>query len=116
MTLSAGTATSVATTTLSVGSHTVTAIYSGSTNFTGATGTLSQTVGKAATSTVVTGSSTNPSVFGQAVTFTATANAMPPGAATPTGSVQFFAGTATLGAPVAVRSRTATRPPVRSLP
>src|SRR2546428_698110 len=116
MTLSAGTATSVATTTLSVGSHTVTAVYSASTNFTGATGTLSQTVGKAATSTGVTASSPNPSVFGQAVTFTATVNAMPPGAGTSTGSVQFFAGTANLGAPVAVSSGVATSPPVRLAP
>src|SRR2546426_1168914 len=116
ITLTGGTATSVATTTLSVGSHTVTAVYSGSTNFTGATGTLSQTVGKAATSTVVTASSTNPSVFGQAVTFTATVNAMPPGAGTSTGSVQFFAGAANLGAPVALSSGVATSPAISSLP
>jgi uncharacterized repeat protein (TIGR01451 family) len=47
------------------------------------------TVSQAATTTVVT-SNHNPSVFGQPVTLTATVTANPPGAGTPTGTVQFF--------------------------
>lgn len=42
-------------------------------------------------------SSANPSVFGQAVTFTATVSATAPAAGTPTGSVQFFDGATSLG-------------------
>src|SRR6202023_39937 len=98
VTLSGGTATSIATTTLSVGSHAVTAVYSGSANFNGATGTLSQTIGKAGTTTTLT-SAPNPSVFGQMVTITATVSALAPGAGTPgSASVTFTDGTTTIGA------------------
>src|SRR5206468_12439299 len=57
-------------------------------NFTASTGTLSQTVNQDGTSTTLT-SSANPSVYGQAVTFTATVSASAPGAGTATGTVQF---------------------------
>src|SRR5207244_9122927 len=70
VTLVSGSATSGATSTLSVGTHTVTGIYSGDTNFSGSTSpVLTQTVNKANTTTTVV-SSVNPSVFGQSVTFT----------------------------------------------
>src|SRR5262249_28765382 len=49
-----------------------------------------------ATSTTVT-SSLNPSVFGQSVAFTATVTAVPPATGTPTGTVTFLDGAATLG-------------------
>jgi len=42
-------------------------------------------------------SSANPSSFGQAVTFTATVNAVSPGSGTPTGTVTFYDGSTTLG-------------------
>ena len=42
-------------------------------------------------------SSVNPSVFGQSVTFTATVSANAPGSGTPTGTVTFKDGAATLG-------------------
>jgi len=75
-TLASGTATSVSTSTLAVGTHTVTATYLGDTNDSGSTGTLSggQVVGNAPTTTSVIGSP-NPSVYATPVTFTATINA-----------------------------------------
>src|SRR5206468_1477856 len=61
------------TSTLTVGDHTITAEYSGSTDFNFSIGSLDQpqTVNKAHTTTTVT-SSKNPSIFGESVTFTAT--------------------------------------------
>src|SRR6202022_3797922 len=98
VTLLGGKAFSDTATTLSVGPHSVTATYSGDDNFNSSTSnTVTQTVEKAATTTAVTASSANPSVFGQAVTFTASVSVMPPGAGTPTGTVQFFVGAVNLG-------------------
>ncbi|MBI1765943.1 MAG: Ig-like domain repeat protein, partial [Acidobacteria bacterium] len=54
----------------------------------GGTATATLTVNKADTTTMVV-SSVNPSVFGQAVTFTATVMAVPPGMGIPTGNVNF---------------------------
>jgi hypothetical protein len=74
--LSGGAAT-FPTSTLSAGSHSVQATYSGNSNFGGSTSsTLTQTVSGASTTTAVT-SSTNPSNFGQSVTFTATITPSP---------------------------------------
>jgi hypothetical protein len=86
------------TATLSVGSHSITAVYGGDTNFTGSTSNVvSQVVNaaKAASTTTVT-SSASPSTAGQSVTFTATV-AGPSGSTTvPTGAVNFLDGTTTL--------------------
>src|SRR5206468_3230030 len=72
LTTSGGTTTaSFSTSSLTVGSHTITASYGGDTTFTTSSGTLNQTVNKA-TSTTALASATNPSVWGQSVTFTAT--------------------------------------------
>jgi hypothetical protein len=92
-----GIATSNATATLSMGSHTVTAVYSGDINFAASTGTLSggQVVNQATTTTVV--SSANPSVYGQSVNFSATVSPTISGAGTPTGVVIFKEGSTTLG-------------------
>ena len=98
------------TSSLSVATHTITANYSGDGNFNTSTGTDSaspQVVNKASSSTTVT-STANPSVFGQAVTFTATIAAVSPGAGTPTGTVTFTEGAATLAATVAITSGQAT--------
>jgi hypothetical protein len=76
---------------LSVGDHTITAEYSGGNGFNPNVGTLTgnpQTVGKASTTTGLT-SSSDPSVAGQAVTFTATVNPVAPGSGTRTGTVTF---------------------------
>jgi len=90
MTLSSGKA-SLSTSTLSTGAHSITAAYSGDTNYTTSTSsTLTQTVNKANTTTTLT-SSPNPSNNGQTVTLTATVS--PPAA---TGTVQFFDGTTPL--------------------
>jgi hypothetical protein len=95
-TLSGGTA-AFTTSALAAGGHTITVAYGGDTNFgTSTSGALTQTVNKDGTTTAVV-SSVNPSVFGQGVTFTATVTANAPGAGTPTGTVIFKDGAATLG-------------------
>ena len=74
------------------GSHPLTAVYLGDTNYTGSTSTVvTQTVNKATTSTTLA-SSANPSILGQAVTFTGTVAPVAPGAGTPTGNIEFLQG------------------------
>jgi kumamolisin len=75
VTLVSGTASSGSISTLAVGSHTVTAVYSGDSNYAGSTGTLAggQTVNSASAGMSLT-STLNPSNYGQSVTFTATIN------------------------------------------
>src|SRR5207249_2401981 len=91
-----------ATSALSVGTHSITAVYGGDTNFiTSTSSAVSQVVNQASTTTAVT-SSANPSVFGQSVTFTATVTATAPGAGTPSGTVDFKDGASSItgcGAP-----------------
>jgi hypothetical protein len=95
-TLSSGTAT-FSGSSLGAGSHSVTAVYGGDTNFSGSTSAVvTQTVNTASSTTTV-GSALNPSVSGQSVTFTTTVAAVAPGTGTPTGTVTFKDGTATLG-------------------
>jgi large repetitive protein len=79
------------TSSLSVGTHTVTANYLGDGNFNTSSGSLTQveTVSKADSNVTVT-SSVNPSVFGQSVTFTAVVAATSPSVGTPTGTVNFL--------------------------
>jgi hypothetical protein len=96
VTVSGGMATSSATSSLTVGSHTVTALYSGDSTFAASNGTLTQIVSQASTTTVV-GSSQNPSTVGQPVTFTATTSVVGPGAGTPTGTVIFYDGSTSMG-------------------
>jgi hypothetical protein len=69
--------------------HSITATYSGDNTYIGSTSSpVTLTINPAATTTALT-SSQNPSVFGQAVTFTATVTPTPPGGGTPTGTVTF---------------------------
>jgi hypothetical protein len=78
-----------ATSMLSVGSHVITAAYNGDSNFNGSRSVaLDQQVNQADTTTALS-TSVTPSVFGQAVTFTATVSAAAPGAGTSTGPVTF---------------------------
>jgi hypothetical protein len=86
----------LSTSTLAAGTPTITAAYGGSTKFAVSSGSVLQTVNKAATTSTITGSSPNPSTFGQAVTFTATVTTGA-GAGTPGGTVTFMRGTASLG-------------------
>jgi len=69
--------------------------------FSASTGTLTQTVNKAATTTAVT-SSKNPAATIDQVTFTATVAPVAPGAGTRTGTVQFKNAGVNLGSPVAL--------------
>jgi flagellar hook assembly protein FlgD len=93
-------------TALSVGSHSVTASYSGDGDFLSSTAGLSQVVNQANT-TIAFSASANPSVYGQPVTFTAAVSPVAPGVGMPTGTVTFsIDGTAQ--APVALSNGQAT--------
>jgi uncharacterized repeat protein (TIGR03803 family) len=96
--------------TLVVGGHTITAVYSSDPNFNASSSSLTQTVQTAGANntTTVLASSATPSRFGQAVTFAATVTASTSGAATPTGTVQFQSDGADLGSPVALVNGVAT--------
>jgi len=74
--------------TVAIGTRTINAGFAGSANFLASAGSLAQVV-TPATSTMAVSSSLNPSIFGQAVTFTATVGSGQPGAGTPTGTVSF---------------------------
>ena len=80
------------TSTLSVASHTITAVYAGTANFAASLGTVTQVVLGAPTTTTLVSSLPAGSVYGQAVKFTATVS----GATT--GTVRFYDGATLLGA------------------
>ena len=90
-TLSGGSA-SCSTTTIPVGTQTITATYSGDANFLSSSGTTTQTVNQADTTTTAS-SSPNPSTYGESVTLTADVTSA---GGTPTGSVTFSTGSETL--------------------
>lgn len=78
------------------GDHSVSVVYAGNTAFTGSSATLpTQTVQRVGTTTTLA-SSRDPSLFGQAVTLTATVRASAPAGGTPSGTVTFFDGTTPL--------------------
>ena len=82
---------------LSVGSHSITAVYGGDNTFkTSTSAAFSQVVNQAATTSLLT-SSANSSIIGQSVTFTGTITANAPGAGIPSGTVSFKEGTTVLG-------------------
>ncbi len=82
------------TSSLALGSHSITAVYGGDTNDLGSTSpVLTQTVTANSSGTAIT-SSVNPSTFGQSVTFTATVTGS---GVTPTGTVTFKDGSTALG-------------------
>ena len=89
-TISNGVAT-LTTSSLPVGTHSITAQYGGNTNFNGATSTAVSQVVNMATPTVTLASSLNPSTFGASVTLSA---AVTTGA---TGTVTFHDGATSLG-------------------
>lgn len=82
------------TSSLPVGTDTVTANYNGETTHSASAGSVSggQVVSLASTTTKVT-SGTNPSNSGQSVTFTATVAVVSPGVGTPTGTVAWTSNT-----------------------
>jgi hypothetical protein len=82
--------------TLAVGAHSMTAVYSGSANFAASTSpVLTETISQAATATTVT-ASPNPSMFNQWITFVVTVS--PSSGGTPTGTVTLMDGTTNLSA------------------
>ena len=90
-------------TSLTVGSHSLTAVYSGDTNYNQSTSTDRSLTITQATPAIMLASSANPSTIGQSVTFTATVT---PSEAT--GTVTFKNGATQLGSPVALSSGIAT--------
>src|SRR5262249_34031688 len=76
-----------ATSKLTAGIHSITAVYAGDANFkTSTTAAISQTIAKSVTKSTLASSAATAS-FGQPVTFTATVGVVSPGAGIPTGSV-----------------------------
>lgn len=86
VTLNAGGQATLALPSLAAGTHAIMATYSGSLNFAGSIGGLSQQVDPAATTTTLT-SDQNPSAYRQSVTFTATVTSP---AGVPTGTVDLY--------------------------
>ncbi len=84
--------TTYATSTLAFGVHTITAVYNGSGTFGTSNAAVSQSVVWASSTTVT--SAPNPSTYGSAVTLTATISDVAPAVGNPTGSVNFYDGTA----------------------
>jgi hypothetical protein len=94
-TLNGSGVTTLAISSLAVGSQAITASYSGSTSFgSSVSATLTQTVNKANTTTALA-SSLNPSTSGQTVTFTATVT--PAFGGSPKGTATFYNGSTVLG-------------------
>jgi YVTN family beta-propeller protein len=88
---------SFTTSSLTAGSHQITAVYNGDGNFNGSTSaTLTQIVNLASTTTTIE-SSLNPSASGDSVTFTATVSVVAPGEGSPSGTVAFKDGSSTIG-------------------
>jgi trimeric autotransporter adhesin len=92
--LSSGAA-NFSTTGLTLGTHSITAVYTGDADFTASTSSPSQPI-VGGTSTALA-SSVNPINFGQSVTFTATVTAAATGGSVPAGTVVFMDGTTDLG-------------------
>jgi YVTN family beta-propeller protein len=84
---------SFSTTSLSAGSHSITAVYGGDTNFAGSTSAALTEQIQATTTTTL--SPVSSAVYGSSVTLTATVTSKTSG--TPTGMVTFLDGTKTLG-------------------
>jgi hypothetical protein len=81
-------ASTASTSVLAVGSHQVTATYSGDEQFLGSSTVSQHAVQQAATDTALQ-ASTSTAVFGEAVTFTATITVVSPGLGEPAGTVSF---------------------------
>ena len=87
----------LATNSIALGPHSLTAVCLGDGTFTGSTSPAhNHSVIRAATTTSLV-SAPDPSVFGQSVTLTATVAVVLPGAGTPVGIVEFFDGVMSLG-------------------
>jgi hypothetical protein len=84
------------TSTLAIGSHSITAVYAGDSNFNGSTSSvLTQQITTIGTTTTLT-APLNAIAYGTPITLTAVVN-KPSGVGTPTGTVSFFDGTTQIG-------------------
>jgi hypothetical protein len=101
-----GTTATFTTTTLAVGTHPVTAAYSGDANYNPATSAVDNQVVNQQSTTTTVASSLNPSAFMQSVTFTATV-APTSGSTQATGTVQFSVDGTAAGSPVTLNNGTA---------
>lgn len=97
---------SLTTPALAVGTHAITATYSGDGNFVTSNNSLTQTVNQDQTTIVTT--QNGGSQPGQPVSFTATVTANAPGSGTPTGTVTFELSGAPIGSPVSLSGGQAT--------
>jgi len=96
-TLNNGSATFNVTSPLAVGSHSITAVYSSETSFSASTSSVgTQIVNRAGTTTALS-QSLSSSMYGQAVTFTASVSPVAPGAGSVSGTIKFLDGATTLG-------------------
>jgi hypothetical protein len=104
--LAGGMATSGSTSSLSVGPHTVSASYSGDSNFKMSTSpNFTQTVTRADTTTTITADTPDPSIVGQGYTVSWNVTVVAPGAGNPTGPVTVDEGSgASCSAPLAAGS------------
>ena len=106
VTLAGGTTATFLSSTLTVGTHSITAQYSGDTNYTSSTSSaVVQVVNKNGTAIALNGFP-NPSTAGQLVTFSSSVTGLtpPPSVPAPTGSVTFLDGATALGPAVQVAS------------
>src|SRR5207247_199998 len=95
---------SLVTSTLTTGNHSLTAVYNGSQNFlTSTSPTVTQVVNSQTTTSLT--APPNPSVIGQAVTLTAVVSPVAPGTGVPTGTVTFRDGATALGTVTLVNGR-----------
>ena len=93
---------------LSVGTHSIAAAYSGDTNFLASTSSaLSQIVNQASTVTSLTSSASSP-ILNTSVTLTANLSVVAPGAGTPTGTITFQEGSNVLSTSAVGSSEQAT--------
>jgi YVTN family beta-propeller protein len=109
--LSNGSATSSTISLLSLGSHVITAIYSGDSNFQSDTRSVTQRVVQSMTTTTLT-STGNPSIPEQAVSITATVTAPFMTSTRPTGTVQFQINDTNYGSPAVLSNGIATLGPI----
>src|SRR5207245_7758840 len=85
------------TSTLAVGSHSLSAVYNGSASFAASTSAVRTQVVNPGNTTTSPTSSPNPSTVGQTVTLSSTVSPVAPASGIPTGSITFRDGATTLG-------------------
>jgi VCBS repeat-containing protein len=98
-----------------VGTHVLTAVYSGDGNYNGSTSAPITVVVQADATTSTVSSSSPTAAYGEPVSFTATVAPVAPGAVTPTGTVQLQVDGINLGKPALLSGGAATIPGIATL-